>query len=85
MYAIMLRPSATNEKATFIGSIGVVRLSEDGTAAEVGYGIMPDHWGNGYAPEALNLLVDFYWKSESEFPSQFVGRIFIVYRGKEGS
>ncbi|PVH88876.1 acyl-CoA N-acyltransferase [Cadophora sp. DSE1049] len=63
MYAIMLRPSGT-EPATFIGAMGILRISEDGEAGEIGYGVLPDHWGKGYAPEALKLLVDHYWKSE---------------------
>lgn len=64
MYAILLRPSGA-EPATFIGAMGIIRLSEDEEAAEVGYGILPDHRGKGYAPEALKLLADYYWTSES--------------------
>ncbi|KAH7336269.1 N-acetyltransferase-like protein [Rhexocercosporidium sp. MPI-PUGE-AT-0058] len=63
MYAVLLRPSGT-EPATFIGGMGIIRLSEDGEAAEVGYGILPAFWGKGYAPEALKLLVNYYWTSE---------------------
>jgi len=64
MYAIMLRPSGS-EPATFVGAMGVLRLSEDGEAGEIGYGVLPEHWGKGYAPEALKLLVNHYWHSES--------------------
>lgn len=49
-----------------IGSIGIPRLSHDGQAAEVGYGIHPDHWGSGYATEALELFVSHYWTSERQ-------------------
>jgi len=65
MYAVMLRPASATGEATFIGSLGIVRLSEDGTAAEVGYGILPHFWGKGYAPEALKAFCNYYWNSES--------------------
>lgn len=68
MYAVILRPTGT-EPATFIGGMGIIRLSADGEAAELGYGILPDHWGKGYAPEALKAFVDYYWTSESRFSS----------------
>ncbi len=51
-----------------IGAIGIFRVSEDGTGAELGYGILPDYWGAGYASEALKLLVKYYWNSESMYP-----------------
>jgi RimJ/RimL family protein N-acetyltransferase len=62
-YAIILRPHQT-EKSVMIGSIGIPRLSHNGNAAEVGYGIHPDHWGCGYATEALELFVKYYWTTE---------------------
>ncbi|KAH6710993.1 GNAT domain-containing protein [Leptodontidium sp. 2 PMI_412] len=69
MYAILLRPSGA-EPATFIGAMGIIRLSEDEEAAEVGYGILPDHRGKGYAPEALKLLADYYWTSERKLQKE---------------
>jgi RimJ/RimL family protein N-acetyltransferase len=33
-------------------------LSEDGNTAEVGYSFAPEHWGHGYAVEALDALID---------------------------
>lgn len=65
MYAVMLRPTTPNGQAKFIGSLGITRLTDDGTGADVGYGILPDHWGKGYAPEALKMFCDYYWTSES--------------------
>jgi RimJ/RimL family protein N-acetyltransferase len=64
-YAILLRPTEA-ETATMIGSIGIPRLSRNGCAAEVGYGIHPDYWGSEYATEALELFVSHYWNSDSE-------------------
>jgi RimJ/RimL family protein N-acetyltransferase len=63
--AIMLRPTSPDTKPELIGLLGIVRISSGGKAAEVGYGILPEHWGHGYAPEALKLFVDYYWTSES--------------------
>lgn len=69
LYAIMLhRPPGTvaaEKKATFVGSIGLIRLAPDGVSYEVGYGILPEYWGRGYAPEALRLLLAYYWESDS--------------------
>jgi RimJ/RimL family protein N-acetyltransferase len=65
MYMIVLRPSST-EPAQQIGAMGILRVSEDGKAAEVGYGILATHRGKGYAPEALKLLVNYYWNSKSK-------------------
>jgi len=49
-----------------IGTIGIPRLSHDGVAAEVGYGITPEFWGQGYASEALIMFVKLYFSSKSE-------------------
>ncbi|PBP23655.1 hypothetical protein BUE80_DR005351 [Diplocarpon rosae] len=66
MFAIMLPPSSTDAatKPIFAGAMGILRLSEGDNAAEIGYAIQPKFWGRGYAPEALNLFVDYYWKSD---------------------
>ncbi|KAI9055975.1 hypothetical protein LZ554_000909 [Drepanopeziza brunnea f. sp. 'monogermtubi'] len=67
MFAVMLPPPSDIDaagKATFVGSIGIIRLAEDGQSAEVAYGMLPRYWGRGYAPEALKLLVEYYWNSD---------------------
>lgn len=38
-----------------IGTIGAIRTPE------VGYGIHPDYWGKGYASEALQAFMPFFW------------------------
>jgi RimJ/RimL family protein N-acetyltransferase len=67
-YAIILKAENNKdervENGQMIGVIGIPRLSHDGMAAEVGYGIRPDFWGRGYASEALILFVKHYFSSE---------------------
>ncbi|PMD60925.1 uncharacterized protein K444DRAFT_612207 [Hyaloscypha bicolor E] len=69
-YAIILKSVAEGMEAGecggMIGVIGIPRLSHDGLAAEVGYAILPDFWGMGYASEALILFVRHYFNSESK-------------------
>jgi ribosomal-protein-alanine N-acetyltransferase len=68
-YAIILKPgegiSGGGKRGDMIGVIGIPRLSHDGLASEVGYGITPAFWGKGYASEALNLFVRHYFNSKS--------------------
>lgn len=42
-----------------VGSIGLKPPNEVWGVGEVGYFIHPDHWGNGYATEALDRLCDY--------------------------
>lgn len=42
-----------------IGFTGLVSMSKDSGVAEVGYWIIPDYWGDGYATEATQLLVEY--------------------------
>ena len=43
---------------TIVGDIGVHFGSPSEAQAEIGYSLHPDHWGQGYAAEALGRLVD---------------------------
>ncbi|KUJ23263.1 acyl-CoA N-acyltransferase, partial [Mollisia scopiformis] len=62
LYAVLLRGSEnSNGKPKMIASVGIPRVSADGKAVEVGYGVNPEYWGLGYAPEALKLFVHYYW------------------------
>jgi RimJ/RimL family protein N-acetyltransferase len=47
-----------------VGVIGIPRLSHDGSAAEVGYGICVEEWGRGYATEAFVLFRQHYFNSQ---------------------
>ncbi len=42
-----------------IGSSGVRRLAPESPEADVGYELDPDHWGQGYATEAVAAVVRF--------------------------
>lgn len=43
----------------FLGSFGLKLWPAKNRRAEVWYKIHPQHWGNGYATEALNRILDF--------------------------
>ena len=51
-----------------IGVIGIPRPSHDGLVVEVGYGITPNFWGQGYASEVLNLFVSINGYKRRESP-----------------
>jgi RimJ/RimL family protein N-acetyltransferase len=42
-----------------VGSAGYADVNPDGGTAEVGYAVHPDHWGHGYATEAVTLLTRY--------------------------
>lgn len=46
-----------------IGSISVVNIDEDNESCEIGYCIGQKYWGQGITSEALNLVIDFLFKS----------------------
>lgn len=42
--------------------VGFVRLALGGVrAAKIGYAINADHWGKGYATDAVRTMIDFAW------------------------
>ena len=54
---------AVELKATgkLVGDLGF-RVGEDGRQAEVGYTLAREHWGEGYASEAVSRLLDHAFK-----------------------
>ena len=42
-----------------VGSVGMKEPNEVWGCAEIGYYVDPEHWGNGYATEAVALLVGY--------------------------
>jgi RimJ/RimL family protein N-acetyltransferase len=51
----------TNE---FIGQCGLLKQTVDGkTEIEVGYHIFKKYWGQGYAPEAAKLFIDYAFQN----------------------
>lgn len=48
----------------FIGQCGILTQEVDGvTELEVGYHILPRYWGQGYAPEAARLFIDYAFEN----------------------
>jgi RimJ/RimL family protein N-acetyltransferase len=48
----------------FVGQCGLLLQEVDGIAElEVGYHILKKYWGNGYAPEAAQLFIDYAFKN----------------------
>ena len=45
------------ETEGLVGDLGF-RISEDGKQGEVGYTLAREHWGKGYATEAVSRLLD---------------------------
>lgn len=41
-----------------IGNCGIRRKPNNDSEADIGYELSPEHWGNGYATEAVQALVD---------------------------
>jgi len=50
---------ALQNDPAMIGSIGLYKLQPEHQLAEVGFQLMPDHWGKGLMSEALNTVVRF--------------------------
>lgn len=46
------------QSGELIGDLCFKGLSEDG-AAEIGYGLLPEFWGKGYATEAVTAMVNW--------------------------
>lgn len=46
-----------------IGTISVVDIDEDNENCQIGYCIGRKYWGQGITTEALNLIIDFLFKS----------------------
>ncbi|AWV33246.1 GNAT family acetyltransferase [Paenibacillus odorifer] len=47
------------ESNRIIGSCGYNSIDSSNAKAEIGYDISKDYWGNGYAPEAIQSLMDY--------------------------
>lgn len=45
------------ENRKIIGTFGVVNVDERRKSAEIGYGISPEYWGDGFFREALHLVL----------------------------
>ncbi|KAB8135772.1 GNAT family N-acetyltransferase [Gracilibacillus oryzae] len=52
-YSIFLK-----ESDELIGSCGFNSFDKENSITEIGYDIAKEHWGNGYAPEAITSLLE---------------------------
>ena len=58
----VLTDKNTNE---FIGQCGLLKQTiDDKTEIEVGYHIFKKYWGQGYAPEAAKLFIDYAFQNK---------------------
>jgi ribosomal-protein-alanine N-acetyltransferase len=46
-------------KDEFIGFGGLFEISKESNKAEIGYGLLPEYWGNGIMSEVVKKLIDF--------------------------
>lgn len=54
----------TKKTNSFIGLCGLLTQNIEGkTEIEIGYHIFKKHWGQGYAPEAAKLFIDYAFKN----------------------
>lgn len=51
--------SLQQDSTTLIGIIGLYRISKANHRGEVGYTLMPEHWGQGLMSEAVQCLLDY--------------------------
>lgn len=68
-YAILIRPetqTAGDAELEMVGDVCIPRISDDGLASEIGYGIISEYWGKGYAPEAVKMLVKYFFEGSSK-------------------
>lgn len=54
-----LQPAIRDEHGRFVGTMYLVLKSVDDRTAEIGWILLPDAQGRGYAAEAARLLLDF--------------------------
>jgi RimJ/RimL family protein N-acetyltransferase len=62
--------SRTN--GTVLGLVTVIPDSDGGSRAEVSYRFLPEHWGHGYAREAVGAVVTWALREISPPPSTVV-------------
>jgi [ribosomal protein S5]-alanine N-acetyltransferase len=47
------------DRGELIGNCGIRQARPDAVEAELGYELAPDHWGQGYASEAVRAMLGF--------------------------
>ena len=64
----MLMVDTVNEAGASVDTVGdvAVHLDESGTIVEIGYSFASDHWGNGYASEAVDAVITNLFERHDE-------------------
>lgn len=50
----------------FIGSFAIIPLPGDATKIQIGYALMPDAWGKGYASELVESGIPFFFQQQDK-------------------
>jgi ribosomal-protein-alanine N-acetyltransferase len=58
-YGIQYWPVFLKEGNIFIGCCGLRPYDINKSILEIGVHLLPDHWGKGYASEALNIIIEY--------------------------
>lgn len=61
-YNLGIYLNGSEGKETLIGMMGLMRFKESARQAEIGYWLGKRFWGEGYAGEALELMLEFGFK-----------------------
>ncbi|KAJ5100110.1 hypothetical protein N7532_007111 [Penicillium argentinense] len=52
--------------------VGYVSINTLDPCPQIGYSVLPEHWGKGYATEAVQMMLRLWWQlPRREFPSMF--------------
>ncbi|QQR88172.1 MAG: GNAT family N-acetyltransferase [Flavobacteriales bacterium] len=52
------RAIRATENNTFLGAIGIYKIDRQHRRCEIGYWLLPEHWGKGIASWAMPLVID---------------------------
>jgi RimJ/RimL family protein N-acetyltransferase len=52
------------EKTTgeFVGTLAIIPLPYDATKIQLGYALLPNQWGKGYATELARAGLQYFWE-----------------------
>jgi len=53
----------TKDSNAFIGEAGIISLNKNANKCVIGYNLLPDYWGKGYATEITQALVTYAFET----------------------